>query len=90
MFTQILDPVGNLFATWVIALIPVVRGRSEVEEIGQRLTRCLDKPLDIEGRPVKGAASIGVAIYPDDGVTKEELKRVADAAMYQQKARVMR
>jgi lactate permease len=24
MFTQILDPTGNLFATWLIALIPVV------------------------------------------------------------------
>jgi len=23
MFTQILDPVGNLFVTWIIALIPV-------------------------------------------------------------------
>ena len=24
MFTQILDPTGNLFATWVVAMIPVV------------------------------------------------------------------
>jgi lactate permease len=24
MFTQILDPTGNLFVTWIIALIPVV------------------------------------------------------------------
>jgi lactate permease len=23
MFTQILDPTGNLFATWIIALVPV-------------------------------------------------------------------
>ena len=24
MFTQILDPMGNLFVTWLVALIPVV------------------------------------------------------------------
>ena len=24
MFTQILDPTGNLFLTWVVAMIPVV------------------------------------------------------------------
>ena len=24
MFTQILDPTGNLFVTWLVALIPVV------------------------------------------------------------------
>jgi lactate permease len=24
MFTQVLDPMGNLFATWLVALIPVV------------------------------------------------------------------
>ena len=24
MFTQILNPTGNLFTTWIVALIPVV------------------------------------------------------------------
>jgi lactate permease len=24
MFNQILDPTGNLFTTWIVALIPVV------------------------------------------------------------------
>jgi lactate permease len=24
MFTQILDPMGNLFVTWIVALIPVI------------------------------------------------------------------
>ena len=24
MFTQILDPTGNLFVTWLVALVPVV------------------------------------------------------------------
>ena len=32
MFTQILDPTGNLFVTWLVALIPVVLLRAD--EIG--------------------------------------------------------
>ena len=24
MFTQILDPIGNLFVTWLVAMVPVV------------------------------------------------------------------
>jgi diguanylate cyclase (GGDEF)-like protein len=85
-----MDTLARVGGDEFIALIPVVRSRSEVEEIGQRLMRCLDTPLDIEGQPVSGSASIGIAIYPDDGPTKEDLKRVADAAMYLQKSRVAR
>jgi GGDEF domain-containing protein len=32
-----------------------------------------------------GSASIGLAVYPEDGATKEELQRSADAAMYAHK-----
>jgi GGDEF domain-containing protein len=56
-----------------------------VEEIGNRLLRCFERPFQIEGHSVEGSASIGIAIYPEDGVTKEELKRFADSAMYANK-----
>ena len=81
-----MDTLARVGGDEFIALIPVVRSRTEVEDIGQRLMGCLDAPLEIESQKVKGAASIGIAIYPEDGVTKEELKRVADAAMYLQKS----
>ena len=85
-----MDTLARVGGDEFIALIPVVRSRNEVEEIGQRLMRCLDTSLEIEGHLVKGSASIGIAMYPEDGTTIEDMKRVADAAMYLQKSAASR
>jgi diguanylate cyclase (GGDEF)-like protein len=72
---------GDEFAV----LVPVVRSRVEVEEIADRLERCMDGPFDIEGYNVYGSASVGIALYPDDGESKDALLKTADAAMYKVK-----
>jgi diguanylate cyclase (GGDEF)-like protein len=80
-----MDTLARVGGDEFIALIPVVRNRAEVEEIIQRLVRCFDTPFRIDDYTIRGSASIGIAVYPDDGATKDELKRVADAAMYANK-----
>ena len=72
---------GDEFA----ALVPVVRSRVEVEEIAERLERCFDEPFAIDDYTVQGSASVGIAIYPTDGDTKDALLNTADAAMYREK-----
>jgi diguanylate cyclase (GGDEF)-like protein len=72
---------GDEFA----ALVPVVRSRVEVEEIAERLERCFDEPFAIDDYTVQGSASVGIAIYPADGDTKDALLNTADAAMYREK-----
>lgn len=72
---------GDEFA----ALVPLVRTRAEVEEITQRLERCFEEPFVIEGYTVRGSASLGIALYPEDGETKDALLNTADAAMYRTK-----
>jgi diguanylate cyclase (GGDEF)-like protein len=72
---------GDEFA----ALVPVVRSRVEVEEIAERLERCFDEPFAIDDYTVQGSASVGIAIYPSDGDTKDALLNTADAAMYREK-----
>jgi diguanylate cyclase (GGDEF)-like protein len=80
-----MDTLARVGGDEFIALVPAARSRAEVEEIGNRLLRCFDKPFLIESHSIRGSASIGIAIYPDNGTTKEELKRFADAAMYAHK-----
>jgi diguanylate cyclase (GGDEF)-like protein len=63
-------------------ILPNVRGRADVEEITLRLERGFKQPFTLEGRTVRGTASIGVAIYPTDGTTRDSLLNAADAAMY--------
>ncbi|MFZ1085899.1 MAG: GGDEF domain-containing protein [Terracidiphilus sp.] len=69
---------GDEFA----ALISEARSRDGVEEIAQRLERCFDQPFFIEGIRILGAASFGIAFYPEDGATKDELLNAADGTMY--------
>ena len=40
------------------------------------------EPFIIEGHPIQGSASIGFALYPEHGATKDSLLNAADAAMY--------
>jgi diguanylate cyclase (GGDEF)-like protein len=83
-----MDTLARVGGDEFIALIPVVRSRNELEEITQRLMRCFDSPFRIDSHSISGSASIGYAIYPEDGITKDELKRVADSAMYAHKPHV--
>ena len=69
---------GDEFAV----LLPVIQGRPDVEEVALRLERCFHDPFAIEGFSVRGSASIGAALYPDDATTGDELLKTADAAMY--------
>ena len=41
--------------------------------------------LPSEEYRLQGAASIGIAVYPEDGATKDSLLSAADAAMYENK-----
>jgi len=76
------DMLARLGGDEFAALVTVVRSRAEVEEIAQRLERCLDDAFCVDGCVLHGAASVGIALYPEDGQTKSSLLSAADAAMY--------
>jgi diguanylate cyclase len=54
-----------------------------VKELRTRLAR----PYRIDGTALRITASIGAAVYPDDGKTFAEMALAADLAMYRNKAR---
>ena len=76
------DMLARLGGDEFAVLLPRVRTRTEVEEISHRLERSLDAPFTAEGYVLHGSASIGIALYPEDGTTKDSLLSAADAAMY--------
>jgi diguanylate cyclase (GGDEF)-like protein len=82
---RIQDTLARLGGDEFAALVPVVRSVADVEEIAQRLERCFDEPFAVEDLVLKGAASVGIALYPRDGATKDALLHVADTAMYHAK-----
>lgn len=55
-----------------------------------RLDACLTTPVELDGATVFTGASLGVAIYPTDGQTREQIVNNADLAMYRAKNTVGR
>ncbi|MEH6434876.1 putative bifunctional diguanylate cyclase/phosphodiesterase [Massilia sp. DD77] len=67
-------------------VLPELRDRDDARVIADKFLETLQKPFDLDGHEVHISASIGIAIYPSDGESIDELLRHADIAMYQVKA----
>ncbi|WP_432821578.1 putative bifunctional diguanylate cyclase/phosphodiesterase [Trichloromonas sp.] len=63
------------------ALLVEVRSPEEAAGYAERLLACLKRSLSFAGHELHLTASIGIAIYPHDGVDAEVLLKNADAAM---------
>lgn len=59
--------------------------RNSVAGIAERIASSVREPLVWEGNVLSVAANLGIAIYPEDADTLEELVRKADLAMYRAK-----
>jgi predicted signal transduction protein with EAL and GGDEF domain len=68
-----------------VILLPELRDRLAVGTVAHRILQKLERPFVLGGAQVFVTASIGIATYPADGTTAEELLRNADAAMYHAK-----
>jgi len=79
------DLLARLGGDEFAALVPTARSRAEVEEVALRLERCMDEPFHIGEFVLRGSASVGIAVYPDDGASKDMLLSFADTAMYASK-----
>ena len=79
------DTLARIGGDEFAVAVPVVRSRAEVEEIALRLERCFDDPFVVEGVTLHGSATVGMALYPEDGATKNSLLSASDAAMYAKK-----
>ena len=79
------DVVGRLGGDEFIIIIRDIRQKNEVVEVIHRLEHSLEEPMRIKERMLYLSISSGIAFYPDDGITVEDLLRNADTAMYRAK-----
>ncbi len=62
-----------------------IESEATVSAIATRIISVLTPPFNCEGHQFVVTPSIGIAMYPDDGLTAEELLMNADSAMYRAK-----
>lgn len=66
-------------------LLPNLGHSEDAMIVAHRIRTQMARPFDLDGREVVLTASIGIAIYPDDGTDAETLLKHADTAMYHAK-----
>lgn len=72
---------GDEFAV----VMPNIETRQEVEEIADKLVKICREPIQLSSENASISVSIGIALYPYDGLDRSTLLRYADTAMYQSK-----
>ena len=76
------DIVARLGGDEFAAFLPHLEDDSVAVEVARRIRHAVGQPYVIENVPLFIEASVGIAVYPDDGDDVGTLLRRADVAMY--------
>ncbi|AOY02400.1 hypothetical protein BJP62_16500 [Jeongeupia sp. USM3] len=66
-------------------LILELGGPQDAASVAEKLVDAIDQPFTVQRHALSVSASIGIALFPDDGIEQRELMANADAAMYHAK-----
>ena len=67
-------------------LLGDIRDQHDALRVGEAIISALSAPFSIDGQDSFLSASVGIAVYPEDGETARDMLRNADIAMYKAKA----
>lgn len=82
------DVVARLGGDEFAIILPDVSEREDVEMIAEKIATTIALEIDVPGEGISGrcivnvSASTGIALFPDDGTTYQELLDRADKEMY--------
>jgi diguanylate cyclase (GGDEF)-like protein/PAS domain S-box-containing protein len=79
------DTVARMGGDEFVVLLHEIDGTDGVANVAQGLLRAVCAPLTLKEQELSISASIGIAIFPEDGISAGDLLRNADAAMYRAK-----
>ncbi len=80
------DTVARQGGDEFTVLLPDLIQADDAMIIANKIFAELQRPFVVAGRDFRVTASIGIAVYPRDGATAEQLLRNADIAMYKVKS----
>jgi diguanylate cyclase (GGDEF)-like protein len=79
------DLVARLGGDEFVVAIPVVHAADQPREAADKLLESLTEAFSVRGINHFVSASVGIALFPDDGDSVETLLKNADSAMYRAK-----
>ena len=79
------DTIARLGGDEFLVLLTDFENLGEIAEVADKVIRRVGEPMTLNGHEVRIGASIGIALYPDDGDDLTALMKGADTAMYRAK-----
>jgi len=80
------DVVARIGGDEFTVILPDIKNPREAGSVARKLIQSLSRRFEIDGHTIYTGASVGIAMYPDDGVRGPELLKMADTAMYRAKS----
>ena len=74
--------VSRLGGDEFTVLLSGIHGPSDADLVATRMLNAIAEPVEIAGQMLTPSASLGIAVFPDDGRTTDDLRKRADAALY--------
>ena len=81
------DTVIRLSGDEFIVLMPLIHHAEDASRVAEKITAAISKAYLFNSHKAYVSASVGIAVYPGDGDSVEQLLAHADMAMYKAKAR---
>ncbi len=79
------DVVARLGGDEFVVILERASDLKEIEAVARQLLAVVCEPLQLSGLECRTTASIGIAVFPDDGEDEMTLTKNADIAMYRAK-----
>lgn len=76
------DTIARLGGDDFVLLLPDIESQADAREVAGKLLKLFQTPFVLSGQNVYVDASIGIAMYPDNGSDADNLLKNAEAAMY--------
>ncbi|RZT11332.1 PAS domain S-box-containing protein/diguanylate cyclase (GGDEF) domain-containing protein [Duganella sp. CF402] len=82
---RVRDTIGRFGGDEFAAILMLPDGAQNAIAVVDKIRDSLRRPFDLKGHEVTVTASIGIAVFPDDGAEPDTLIQYADTAMYRAK-----
>lgn len=79
------DTVGRHSDDEFLMLLNGIAHRNEITQIADSVINAINEPYLIDGREIYISCSIGIALYPEDGLTEATLVKNAGISLYKAK-----
>ncbi|MDQ1921403.1 bifunctional diguanylate cyclase/phosphodiesterase [Massilia pseudoviolaceinigra] len=79
------DSVARLGGDEFVLILPLPGDSGDAARVAQKALDSLAQPFNVEQNQLHLGGSIGISVYPDDGLDVDSLMRAADTAMYHAK-----